>query len=515
MALGDSTIVAAQSRSAYLTNNDLIGKAFDTQLTIAKANSNILAQLQGGEGDNKPFIIKNDLTKGAKDTISFNVGAPLGMAGRRGTQRLVGYEEQLLHNVWSVQIDHLRVAVGMNELNRVVATSGGTWMEVYPELCGELVGRTEQEDMLARFRQRSTTSNTIRPNSRASRDTIRYDDTLDTATLGKAVAMANTNGIEPAVLAQGKNGMPIENLVCLMPQLAAEGLWQDPTFFQALLHAEVDGPMNPLWSNNLPLWRGTVMKQWNLKGHDSPGPIMSTIMPQAILGDATDTAGGTLQGATNTIIAGTASTFDIYGGGRAQSSLGDQAALYKPFEYFLGCTKLLGESITTGSDSGTYYIMVLDPADGKWCAYSYVGTAIASNGFYIRITARLHSSVTGVGYTTLKDDGFGGSGTTLWTYDASVNKVAFPAGSLIVQVNNRLVPICDSFLFGRNAGAKAYGMFKNKPISQKNDFEALSAVGVCSTYGCDMRKDANGLYHRNFLRIQSAYELPGYSLPQI
>lgn len=513
MAAGDSTLSLTQTRAQFTAaSSKLVGEAFNGILELSATNSNILAQLQGGEGSGKPFTIKRDLKGGRMDKVNYSVGTTLGQAGRRGTQRAVNYEEGLLQSTWPVQIDNLRVVVAWNELIRTVALTGKSWKEVYPELCGDRVGQIEQEDMLMRLRQRSSRLNTVRPGTRDSLNELRYDDTVDTESLGRAYALLTTNGAKPANIGKMTGGMPLNKYVVLGGNLALEGLWQDPTFTGALQHAHLDSPENPFWTGDIPDWRGSLIKKWDLINHDNPGPIGSSIMPQAVLGDSSDVESG-----GNVVVAGT-STTTIYGGGRTRTQLGDAATLYKPFEYFYGCDKLFGESLSIGtSDTGPYYFVIIDPADGKWCLYSYRGaTDIASNGYSITSYKRLGASTSGSAYTTIKDDGFGGSGTVLWTYDTDYNKEDFPTGSIIVQVNLRIAPVCDNYLFGAECGGKAYGEHMNERISNSDDYGALQGVGIWSIYGSDIKQDVLGQYHRGFVRLQSTYQHPlGSKLPQI
>lgn len=493
-AAGDSVLVAAQTKAAYRGQNSaLIGQAFDAILDVTASNSNILAHLQGPVGGGTPFVLKTELQKGAMDTVNFNVGTSLGQAGRRGTQRAVNYEEPLFHNSWNVQIDNLRVVVGFNEINRVVATSGKVWGEVYAELCGERLGQIEQEDMLMRLRQRAASVNTVRPGNKPTLNALRYDSTLDTQSLGLAISLLNRRGAKPAMITKSQK-MPVNGFVALGSETMFSPLWSDPAFSAALLHAEVDGPDNPYWTGKIPMWKGTAIKQWYVVDHDSPGPIGSSIEPRAVLGDPIVSGNGALT---------------IYGGGRTQASLGDAAALYTPFTYFYGNNYLFGESITYGTDDGPYNFIVIDPADGMWCLYEYAGgSGINNNGNSITCTKRLASADAHTGsniaYQTVG----------AWTWDAEYNKDAFPTGALIVQVNDHLVPVGDVWLFGENAGAKCYGSIKNKRISQDNDYGALVGVGVQSIFGCDLRKDTQSSY-RGFVRLQGAYELIGFELPQI
>ena len=494
MALGDATIVNAQSRTQYVgSNTNLIGQAFDAVLDVQMGNSNILSQLQGPEGSDKPFIVKTDLEKGAMDTVNFASAANLGAAGRRGTQRAVNFEEPLFHGSWSVKIDNLRVVVAWNELLRWAATTGQSWQSVYPTLVGERVGQIEQEDMLARLRQRSSTANTVRPGSASTLDTLRYTDTVDTYTLGLAYGMLQRNGAKPANVGTMTGGMPLNSYVALGTDLALEPLWQDPTFTNALQNAGLRGPTNPIWTNDIPMWRGLSVMRWNVVAHDNPGPIGSIVQPEALTGVAVTSGTGALT---------------LTGGGTDTSALGDVAALYKPFEYFYGCNKLLGESISTGSDSNVYYFVIIDPADGKWCMYSYTGSsAFTNNGQSITTTNRLAASASSTAVTTL--------GNVSW--DGTVNKEGtFPIGSTVVQVNANGVPVCDSYLFGSNVGGKCYGTVKNQRIQNVDDYGALQGKGIWSIYGQDVAADSRGGQYRRFVRLQSAYVHPmGKLLPQI
>lgn len=511
MAAGDLTIVGAQTRAQYVTPSaNLIGKAFSRMLDVAQGTTNILSQLEGPEGGDHPFVQKQDLSKGGMDTVYFNVAAALGAAGRRGGQRAVNYEEGLHHNTWSVTIDVLRCVVAWSELVRWAASSGATWQEYLPKAVGELQGRILQEDRLCRLRQRSNTLNTVRPGLATSLNTLIYSDTLDTATLSKGYEMLKLNGAKAATIGKMKGGMDLKKYVCLGGSLLMEGLWQDPTFTNALNHAAIDGPLNPFWTNDLPDWRGMVMKRWDIENFDTAGTIASSVMPQAILGDGSAASGA------NIIASGT-TAFTIYGGGISQTNLGNEATLFKPFELFYGCDKLLGETISTGADANVYYFVVIDPADGKWNLYSYNGSAgFGSNGNSITVLARLHSSTSGVAFTTIKSDGFNGSGTTIWTYDASVNKVDFPIGSIIIQVSPYIVPVGDLYAFGKDTGAVCYGVDRNKPIENMDDYKALNGKGVQTISGCDIAGDSQGLKHRRFVRYQCAYVHPyGALLPNL
>lgn len=503
MAAGDSVLTAAQTRAQYVVpNSALTGQAFSVLLDIAKGNANILSQLRGPEGSGCALAERTDLKAVGKSRAWFNVAAALGAAARRGNELMVNYEEGLHHNAWPVDIDSVRHAIGWSELTRWAATTGASWQEIYPTAIGDLAGRTEQEDHLIRFRMRSGRQNTIRPGRATSLNTLTYSDQVDTATLGRAHGTLTINGAMPAKIGKMTGGMDLKKYICLGSNLQFEGLWNDPTFTNALNHSALDGPMNPYWTNDLPDWRGMIMKRWDVQNFDTAGAIASSVCPQAILGDAITTA---------------TTAFTMYGGGITQTTLANEATIYKPFEYFYGCDKRFGQNISVGTDSNVYYFVVIDPADGLWNLFSYVGSDIGANGHHILIQSRLGpSSDTGVRFTTIKTDGFGGSGTIIWTYDTAYNKTAFPTGSVIVQVSPYITPVCDAYLFGQDVGAVCYGNVRDQPIDNKNDYGALNGKGLWTIYGSDISTDSQGLYHRRFARIQSTYEHPlGTLLPQI
>lgn len=488
MAFDGSNFVNAQTRTQYEAQNaKLRGEFFSTTFQVASAGVDITAQLQGPPDSGKPFVIKTDLTKGGGDTINFGIGDELGQAGRRGDEIAVSYEETPSENSFKVTIDTMRVVLGWNELNRWAQANGVSKPAAFATLTGKRTGIIEQEDMLMKMRQRSSTLNTVRPSGRATIDDIRYGDELDTDTFGVAYNILTSNGATPASIGTMKGGMQLFRFVSLGSNFGMSGIMRDPTFTNALLHADVDGDSNPLWTGDLPDWNGCVMKRWNVINHSNPGPIGSSIIPEALLGDTID--GTTI-----------ASAITIYAGGRTQATLGAANVIYRPFEYFYGNDKLFGKTISYGTNTAVWYALIIDPADLKWTMFSYTGSAaFGDHGHDITVTARLHTSTTGTGVQTLGNV----------TYDGNVNKTGtFPTGSRIVQCNAYGVPLCDIYFFGSNAGAKCYGMDRNKQISNDTDFGARKAIGTQTNFGCEMVIDTLGNYHRGFARVQAAYRHP-------
>lgn len=473
-------------------------EAFDTLLEVTKSNSNVLSVLQGPKGSKMPVHVDTRAEKGQLATVNFNVATSLGQDGRRGGQVGLGFEEGLIHGAWSVTLDLLRVFVSWAEIQRVLnSSSGSVWEEVYAQLCGERIGQIEQEDTFMRFRQRSGPTNTIRPGSATSLNTLQYDDLFDTQVIERAIQTLRTNGAKPVMIAKDKaSGMPISSFCGLGPSEAVRSVWQDSLFTDAVTNAEVRGTQNPMWTDNIPIWKGSIVKPWDIVNHDNPGPIGSSVMPQAKLGDP---------------ITDATTALTVYGGGRTQAALGaDQAALYAPFCYFYGANYRFGELLTFGADAGPYHFIVIDPADGLWCLYEYAGStgintsSAGAVGNSITCTKRLAAATSGTAFETI-----GG-----WTFDPTFNKVAFPTGSLIVQVNSNVVPVADTWFTGAGVAGKCYGKYKNDRVSQSDDYTERRGLGIRSIYGVDVARDTQDVV-RGIVRVQTAYELPGYSLPQI
>lgn len=507
MALG-STIGNVQALSEYRAmGSKLIGEAFNAELMYWQSNSNILTELVGAPGSKKPFTTTRDLAAGAKDRVNMTVAATLGMHPRMGSEQLVGYNELPRHGTWAVRVDQKRIAVGWSEFTQKMATTGQSFREVYAELVGTRMGQIEQEDALMRLRKDATQGITIRPNNKTSITNLRVSDNFDVDCFKRGTAKLNTLSATPAMIGKTKSGMPIHKFIgfgadAFMRGIKDETAYSTPANYSLGATGENGAVFN---GDYLPV-DGNLIKPWYVVDHDNPGPIGSSVLPKAILGDASATAGGSVAG----VIASGTTTFDVYGGGVTQTVLGDQADLYKPFVHFLGYAYLHYQEEVIAADTAIYGFVVYDPDDGKWCYYDYTGSS--NNGKKIVVRRRLHSSTSGVGYTTIKADGLGGSGATIYTYDSAVNKVDFGPGCLIIPVNNYLVPYGFGYIWGADAGGYAYGAFKNERIHDGGDFGDRLAFGIRSIYGTGVRLDTAGK-PRGYVKIEAAVQHSGVDLP--
>ena len=488
MSLGGA-ITYTQALSQYRAmNSALIGQAFSDILEISKSNSNILDELQGGVGSKKPFIIKQDLAKGAKDTVNFPVATTLGQQPRMGTSQAVGYEEQLIQGSWSVRIDNKRVVVGWADIVAQVATTGKDWKEVYAELCGTRMGQIEQEDMLMSLKVNAQSRNWVYPNGEGSINALTSADLMDTPTITRAAGLLKSFGAEPAAVGMSRAKRKIQKYIVFGADAFLRPIKSETAYLQAVSQGDIRGDDNAVFDGDYQTWDGHFIKNWDIVDHDNPGPIGSTVLPKAILGDP---------------IVEATTTFTVYGGGRTQASLGDTAALYAPFQFFPGYPYVFYQEQTPPVDDNTYYFVVYDPTDGRWNVYSYEGS-VGNTGQGITIVNRLDSSATGASVTTLAG----------WEWDGTQNKTAFPTGSYIFPVNSQCVPFGYGFMWGADVGGKAYGTYKNRRIMNKTDYDNALGFGIQTIYGCAPRLDTLG-FPRGFVVIGAAVQHEGVTMPVI
>lgn len=491
MAIG-STIGLAQALSEYraMASGKLIGEAFDDLLEVTMSNSNVLDELQGGEDDGKPFVVKQDLEKGAKDRVNYPVATTLGQAPRMGTDQLVGYEEALIQGNWQVRIDNKRIAVGWNEIVAAMGTTGKSWRETYAELVGMRFAQIEQEDMLHRLLQRRVANITIYPGNKTSIDALRTADNLDVDTIKRGAGRLRSLGTAGATVGKTRSGRPVQKYICFGADASVRQVKDETAYLTpAVAQVTADGDGAAIFTGDYLPVDGHLLKAWDIVDHDNPGPIGSAILPKAILGEPITSA---------------TAAFDLYGSGRTQASLGDQAPIYTPFIDFPGYLYKFFSEDAPGADGNTYYFVVYDQTDGKWNVYSYVGST-GNVGTKITINARLSDGdTTGVDVTTLAG----------WSWDSTQNKKAFPTGSIIIPVNAHLVPYGFPMMWGKSAGGKAYGSIKNKRITNVADYGAHVGFGLQSIYGCDVRLDTLGA-PRGYIVMPSAVQHEGISLPVI
>src|SRR5258708_15896639 len=209
-------------------------------------------------------------------------------------------------------------------------------------MVGHRMGQIEQEDMLMMLLKRKVNRNVIRPGAGGSTSALRSADVMDTPTITRAAGLMNSFGAEPAMVGKSaRSHRPIQKYVLFGSDVFLRPIKSETAYLTAVAQGDIRGDGNAQFDGDFQTWDGHVIKSWDIVDHDNPGPIGSTILPNAILGDPITEA---------------TATFDLFGGGRTQAALGDQAGLYVPFCYFPGYAYQHFQEESLSADGATHYL---------------------------------------------------------------------------------------------------------------------------------------------------------------
>ena len=480
-----ANINALTQAVATAQSSKVVGEAFSRLLMVMSTTKDVFGQMEGPEGSRKPFITKTELSAGAKQTVHFSVSANAGHMPRRGEQKLQGKEERLRMNSFSVKVDIVRHAIGMNEKVKQFLAAGYTLEEAYQTILSDHLGRFKETDMKMALRNKATGANTVRPNNVASRDELSSADVINTSVLGEALGNLTMLGAKEISINKSKVGADVLRFLIFGTVNSLNPLKTNSQYLSAAQNAGVRGDNNTIFSGGFVDWDNMGIYHQNIVDPDAEGPIGDPLEARALLGEAV--APGT-------------TAIEIKGGGLAGEA---DEAYY--FRWFYGFDYPWTEGQTAAPDSGEYYFIIYNTtgADrGKFGVYKYVGTG--NNGQRITIANRLGSAASGIRVTELAGQ----------TWDSAKHTDTHPAGSMIIQVNARCVPVCTLYGLGVASGLRAYGAIPMQRISQVEDYGFDKGMGYLSIYGQDIAKDTNN-QPRHYTKIECAYKVPGISLPVI
>ena len=339
------------------------------------------------------------------------------------------------------------------------------------------------------WRWYTTAANTIRPNDRASTDTLLTADVMNTTLIGDVASLLKTRACPPANLQKRKIDKftaDVLGYIILASDNFLKPLKSNSTYLQSLRDAAARDSSNVIWSGGYAKYDNQAIFHMDVVHEDTRGPLGAPIEPEALLGTA--------------LTAGTTARV-ITGGGRTSPS-----STHYPFEWFKGNAYPLIGHDAPSADSNEYYVIIYNVtgADaGKYGIYKYTGSG--NIGTQITCTAHLGASATGVQVTTLAGI----------AYDSAKHTTDHPTGSRIVQVNAKAVPYCYGIGMGAMAGLRAYGGPAIKPISEMGDWGMKKGMGFLATYGQNVAKDTRDAI-RNYALIEAAYRPQGLSnLPTV
>lgn len=457
-------------------------------------NQDDLSQLEGGEGSDAAIHIKQELTAGGGDRVHFTTFGELGGSGKRGSDELVGYTEQPIESTFFVDVEQIRHGVSEKDLVRRMTSTGRSRQAIEVELLGRWFGRKKKWDALMRFILAAQAGNTIRPDNK-TRDLLVSSDTISASFISDCGSLLTTMNADPGRIGKAvPSGADIFGFLFYSDQTVLRPLKDDDTYLQASRHADVRGAENVLFKGGFRQWDANVI--WDAKIPDltTYGPLGSPLAPKALLGAAA--------AATTVDFSATNGTVVIYGSGKSQTSLGDYAAYFEPFQFFPGYDYLFTKKQAAAPDGSTRYGIIYDPADSKWMVFQYTGST--NTGNQITVGTRLAAAT--VGSRSATHMGF--------TYDTNVNKEVFPVGSWVIPTNAIGTAFGRTLALGRGGLFRAFGNVKSQRIQHTDDFEEDRGIGIKSIYGQNVAVDALQRV-RNYLLIETAVNHPGINLPVV
>ena len=459
------------------SNSDLRSRLWSELVTRDAREKNVFAKFIGGEGSGKPITEKRDLSAGGSDKVTFTTVAPIRGQGVRGEEILKNSTETLDFGTFSVEIDLVRHAVSWTQVLKLMRFTGKTIDQLSAEVMSEWMSRTEQDQIQYALRQicsAKATSNVLSAYGTGAGGALKYVDGLSTDIIQEAKQALIANGAEP-MNTGGDENQEIPGYLFFAPDACLRPLRSDPDYLEAITQADSRGPDNKLFSGSYAKWDNNIIANHNVLIDTARGrqgsPLLPTYYNFEAIADATAT----------TTVGGV--TYGALGGAD-----GDYAANFRGVSIRIPG----GGGETFAVDSGTYYILGIDSATGKYKLYSYAAS-----------DANVNSII-------LTEESFG-------TKSAGDN--AFAAGSLFVQANEIGTPIGYALAMGKDAMYFAKGKIYGEQIFHYDDFansgnEAhLSAVGVQSVYGMAARKDTRGRVPAVQL-IEVVRQVPGLSLLQ-
>lgn len=460
------------------------------------------SKLEGPEGSDKPIWRRNDLKADGGDKVTMSVFAGVAGPGSRGEQELVGNTSDFEMGTYDCRVDFWRDGVMITKkLQKMIATGKLLESTIWKALSEKLGLRKQYEMMLVYIRDAKTAaaagfSIVMRPNSRATRDTITSTDTLTTSMFNQSKAMLSGIGGRPVDMSKSSSGSDVLKFLVFTGQDHMASVRDSASWQTAITNAGVRGDANPQFSGKLVDWNGMYVFEHQ-------------IVVQANLNDW---LGSPIQpfGVLSTAITPATTALDIKFG---KSGNTNTTKLYSAF--FPGYAFKMYEEETVAADTADYYVWIVNPPNAitdpnKAGFYKYTGSS--NNGNKITTKAEAGDSAGAGGRLGAATSGYTSTQIGGVTFASGTMTATHPVGAKVIPANRLGVPIGYSFVLGAGSGLRAYGSINAEPIEQYVDFKFVKGVGYESIYGQTTARDTDG-FPRNYIVVEHAVAYPGITVP--
>ena len=452
-------------------SSDLRSRLWSELVTRDAREKNVFAKFIGAEGSGSPIAEKRDLAAGGSDKVTFTTVAPIRGQGVRGEAILKNNTDNLDFGTFNVEVDLVRHAVSWTQVLKLMRFTGKTIDQLSAEVMSEWMSRTEQDQIQFVIRQacikNGGSSNVIDGYGTGASGALKYVDGLSTDIIQEAKQALIANGGEP-MNTGGDQNQEIPGYLFFAPDAVLRPLRSDPDYLEAIVNADERSGNNKLFSGSYAKWDNNIIANHNVIIDTARGRQGSPLLPTFYAYEAVN-AGAKIETDGDTFANFRGAFVNVPGGG--------------------------GDAIGA-DDNGTYYILGIN-TNGKTRLYSYTQANI-TNG------VADFSDIT-LSHVAGKVDTNGNNN--------------FAAGSMFVQANSLGTPIGYALAMGKDALYFAKGSIYGEQIFHYDDFansgnEAhLSAVGVQSVYGMNVRKDTRGRVPGVQL-VEAVRQVPGLSLTQ-
>jgi hypothetical protein len=511
---------------------DLVGKVWSRQLREGASQVDDFAAFEGGERDQKPFVVKSDLNAKAGDEIRFTVMSDVAGPGVRGETELTGNTSSVDFHTYTCKVDFWRDAFEPTKKQlQFMAAGGSVKSEALKNLRNKL-GRQRMYDMKMALKLLGK-GNTVRPNGKRSKDDLTAADTMSPGLLPVVKPQLQRLGGKPFMVSRNKHGSPVYSYMAYIPDVAMVDIRNSSTYDSALRYAADRGGDNPIFNGRLLDWQGIGLFEHITIDPDWDDKLSDPLAPRAVLGAnagfGVDTA-GTLKLRCASVVDGVSQNprsryFEWFPGFKYEWWEG-QAASAGWSDFYNDATTGIAHS------SREYFAWIINP-DGSVGFVRYAGNA--NNGNEITLNGILNPDNTadgsGIGSDELGEfictgDGWGlnEAGTAYTRAEggggASSNCSAdfrwtseFDAGAYIIPCNAKGAPEMYSLMLAQHAAVRAY-VGEDKFISQERDYGFVNGFGYETIFGqapCERTdRKTNG-----YLLIEHTGQHPGLEVPTL
>ena len=462
-------------------------KLWSRMLEVGANTEDDFKKFEGEPESKKPFWKKRELAADAGDTIVFSSIGEAAGPGVRGEAELTGNTSIANIGTYSCQVDFWRDAVELTKKQLKFLATGKSLETVLLGMLSRKLGRKRMYDMMMSLIRKSN-GNLMRPNNRASRDTLRYTDTLTPAFLVSAKARLQGLGGRAVDMAKSSSGSMVMNYLAFVGQDAMTNIRNSSSYQNALSHAASKSDSNPIFSGKLVDWQGLFLWEHIIVNPDADDVLGSPMQPYGVLGTAITAGTGVID-----ITFGSAATKPQY------------ASFYAGYDW------VWVEGQTAAPDSNDYYLWIVNQAtNGLAGFYKYTGTSNNGNKITIKNEAgdsagaggRLGSATSSVRSTQIGQI----------TYNSAVHTDAHPLGAIVIPANQYGTPIGYSFVFGAGAALRAEGSITANKINQERDYGFVRGMGYEGIWGQTPTVDSKGK-PRNYVLLEHAVEYAGVTVP--